>query len=58
MSKKAQYLENQANKIRIESLKMTAKADSGHPTTAMSQAEILSVLYFDQMHYDPEHPNS
>ncbi len=58
MSKKTQYLHNQANRIRVESLKMTAEADSGHPTTAMSSAEILSVLYFDQMVYDPEHSNS
>lgn len=52
------YLVHQAARIRLLSLEMTTKAGSGHPTTAMSMADILSVLYFDQMIYDPRHPES
>ncbi len=32
---------------------MTTAAGSGHPTSSMSEAELLSVLYFDQMTIDP-----
>jgi len=52
------YLESQADRIRLLSLESTTKAGSGHPTTGMSMADILSVLYFDQMVYDPKHPES
>lgn len=55
---KTTYLEEIANRIRISSLEMTTKVGSGHPTTGMSEAEILSVLYFHQMIYDPNNPNS
>ncbi|MFP4432212.1 MAG: transketolase [Spirochaetaceae bacterium] len=52
------YLESQADRIRLLSLEATTKAGSGHPTTGMSMADILSVLYFDQMLYDPKNPES
>lgn len=58
MSNKIKYLESAANRIRLKSLQMTTKAGSGHATTAMSSAEILSVLYLDQMIYDPDNPDS
>jgi transketolase len=58
MSEKELFIKDKANKIRLKSLEMTNRAGSGHPTTAMSAAEILSVLYFDQMNYDPDHPDS
>jgi transketolase len=52
------FLESQAERIRLLSLESTTKAGSGHPTTGMSMADILSVLYFDQMVYDPKNPES
>ncbi|MFP4535857.1 MAG: transketolase [Spirochaetaceae bacterium] len=55
---KRAYLEDIANRIRVSALEMTTKAGSGHPTTGMSEAEILSVLYFHHMLYDPVNPNS
>ena len=58
MSDRFEFLQDKAERIRLKSLEMTTKAGSGHPTTAMSSAEILSVLYFDQMVYDPKHPDS
>ncbi|MFW5718209.1 MAG: transketolase [Spirochaetota bacterium] len=58
MSTRHDFLKDRAERIRLLSLEMTTRAGSGHPTTAMSSAEILSVLYFDQMRYDPEHPES
>ncbi|MFW5686284.1 MAG: transketolase, partial [Spirochaetota bacterium] len=58
MDTRHEFLKDKADRIRLLSLQMTTRAGSGHPTTAMSSAEILSVLYFDQMRYDPEHPES
>ena len=35
---------------------MTTKAGSGHPTTCLSCAEIMSVLFFNEMKYDIKNP--
>ena len=58
MNARKEFLRDKADRIRLKSMEMTTRAGSGHPTTAMSAAEILSVLYFDQMVYDPDNPNS
>jgi transketolase len=44
-----EQLELMANKLRIHSLRMTTAAGSGHPTTCLSAAEIMSVLFFSLM---------
>src|SRR5687768_8495489 len=46
-----------AQKLRRHSLEMTAQSASGHPTTCMSAADIVSVLFFDEMRYDPKDPS-
>ena len=46
-----------AQKLRRHSLEMTAAAGSGHPTTCMSCAEIMSVLFFEEMRWDPRDPS-
>jgi len=46
-----------AQKLRRHSLEMTAEAGSGHPTTCMSCAEIMSVLFFEEMRWDPADPS-
>jgi transketolase len=43
-------LEDMANLLRLHSLEMTTTAGSGHPTTCLSSAEIISVLFFEVMH--------
>ncbi len=45
-------LKDIANILRRDVLKMTTNAGSGHPTTCLSCAEIMSVLFFDEMKYD------
>ncbi len=47
-------LEQMANKLRIESIKSTTEAGSGHPTSCMSCAEIISCLFFSEMRADDE----
>lgn len=51
-------LQQMAQKLRRDCLISTAEAGSGHPTTCMSCAEIMSVLYFDEMRFDPKNPKA
>ncbi len=47
-------LEQKATNLRIHSLVSTSEAGSGHPTTCLSAADIVSALFFHTMHYDCE----
>ena len=49
-------LANKATQLRIESVKATSEAGSGHPTSCCSAADIVSVLFFSVMRYDPKNP--
>lgn len=49
-------LEHKATRLRIDSVRSTTAAGSGHPTTCASAAEIMSVLFFSVMRYDPARP--
>lgn len=50
-------LAKMAQKLRRHCLESTAEAGSGHPTSCMSCAEIVSVLFFDAMRLDPADPS-
>lgn len=45
-----------AAQLRIDSVRATTAAGSGHPTSCASCAEIMAVLFFDVMRYDPASP--
>jgi len=45
----SKQLKDMANKLRIHSIQTTTIAGSGHPTTCMSCAEIMSCLFFSEM---------
>ena len=49
-------LRNIATRLRIDSVLATSRAGSGHPTTCLSMAEMMAVLFFDEMHFDPKDP--
>lgn len=51
-------LQQMANTLRAHSLRMTTVAGSGHPSTCCSMAEIMAVLFFDQMHFNPATPEA
>ena len=51
-------LKNIATRLRIDSLRATSEAGSGHPTTCCSAAEIMSALFFAEMRYDPRDPGN
>jgi len=44
-------LQNMAHRLRIDSIEATNAANSGHPTSCSSMAEIMSVLFFKEMRY-------
>lgn len=47
-------LQNVATRLRIDSVRSTTKAGSGHPSTCCSAAELMAVLYCGEMRYDPQ----
>ena len=50
-----------AQQLRVDSVRATAAAGSGHPTSAMSAADLIAVLAEKYLRYDfdrPEHPNN
>jgi transketolase len=42
--------------LRIESIRATTAAGSGHPTTCQSAADLTAVLFFADMRFDPRNP--
>ncbi|XP_021357736.1 transketolase-like isoform X1 [Mizuhopecten yessoensis] len=53
---KLQNLKDIANKLRIHSINATDASNSGHPSSCMSMAEIMSVLFFNTMRYSLKEP--
>ena len=49
-------LHNIATRLRIESIRATTAAGSGHPTTCCSAADIVATLFFAEMRFDPKLP--
>src|SRR5687767_9701021 len=50
-------LKNVATRLRIESIRATTEAGSGHPSTCCSAAELVAALFFAEMRYDPRDPH-
>jgi transketolase len=45
-----------AQQLRVDSVRCSAAAGSGHPTSSMSAAELMSVLMARHLHYDFSEP--
>ena len=45
-----------ARQLRIDSIRSTTEAGSGHPTSCMSAADLMAVLLAKYLKYDFEHP--
>lgn len=56
MDNKVIFLKQKANELRKNILTMIYTAKSGHPGGSLSLAEILSVLYYDEINIDPKNP--
>ena len=50
-------LKNVATRLRIDSIKATSEAGSGHPTSCCSAAELVAALFFAEMRFDPQDPH-
>src|SRR6476659_1725866 len=51
-------LTNIATRLRIDSVKSTSEAGSGHPTTCCSAADFMAALFFAEMRFDPKEPHN
>ena len=51
-------LQDVATQLRIDSVASTSRAGSGHPTTCLSAADIMAVLFFWEMRFDPKNPQN
>ena len=49
---------NIATRLRIDSVRATSEAGSGHPSTCCSAAEIVAALFFSEMRFDPREPQN
>jgi transketolase len=49
-------LTNIATRLRMDSIRSTSEAGSGHPTSCMSMADITAALFFAEMRFDPKNP--
>ena len=58
MDDRTQLWNDVAAQIAVDSIRCTTKAGSGHPTSSMSCAHLLSVLYTDHLRFDVGDPKS
>src|SRR5882757_8222467 len=49
-------LKNIATELRIDSIKSTSEAGSGHPTSCASAADLMAAIFFAEMRFDPQNP--
>jgi len=49
-------LEDVATQLRIDSVRATTAAGSGHPTSCASAADLTAAVFFDAMRIDPDYP--
>ena len=50
-----------AQQLRVDSIRSTTAAGSGHPSSSMSAADLMAVLLYEYFHYDfqnPKNPNN
>jgi transketolase len=51
-------LQNIATQLRIDSVRSTSEAGTGHPTSCLSAADIVATLFFDELRFDPKDPRN
>jgi transketolase len=55
-SSRVPALQNIATRLRLDSVRATTAAGSGHPSSCCSAAELAAALFFAEMRYDRRHP--
>lgn len=59
--KNYEYWRELGQQLRVDAVRMSAAADSGHPTSSLSAADLMAVLISKYLHYDfadPGNPNN
>ena len=51
-----QSLEDVATRLRVDSIRATTAAGSGHPSSSASAADLAAAVFFDAMRFDPGRP--
>lgn len=51
-------LKEKGRRLRIHSLRATTEAGSGHPSSCLSAADLVSVIFFNEMQFDPNDPKN
>ena len=51
-----QSLEDVATRLRVNSIRATTAAGSGHPTSCASAADLVAATFFAAMRFDPAAP--
>jgi transketolase N-terminal domain/subunit len=57
-SSRVSALHNIATRLRIDSVRATTEAGSGHPTSCCSAADLMAAIFFSEMRYDPHAANN
>lgn len=52
-----QFIAHKSYELRRLSIIQTTQAGSGHPTSCLSAADIVAVLFFHTMHFKPDDPH-
>jgi transketolase len=51
-------LKEKGRRLRIHSIRATTEAGSGHPSSCLSAADVMSVIFFNEMRFDPKDPRN
>ncbi|MFI6299045.1 transketolase [Nonomuraea sp. NPDC050790] len=52
------FAQDLAAQLRVDAIRCSTAAGSGHPTSSMSAADLMAVLFADHLRYDFEHPEA
>lgn len=58
MKNEKDFLAHKAYNMRVSSIEATSEAGSGHPTSCLSAADIMAVVFFHAMHFDLKNPDN
>lgn len=58
MTTSVDLLKEKGRLLRTHSLRSTTAAGSGHPSSCLSAADLVSVMFFGEMRYDPGDPQN
>ncbi|HEY7419867.1 MAG TPA: 1-deoxy-D-xylulose-5-phosphate synthase N-terminal domain-containing protein, partial [Ktedonobacteraceae bacterium] len=58
METQVQQWTHLAQQLRVDSIRSTTAAGSGHPTSSMSAADLMAVLMTSYLHYDFDNPQN